>query len=152
MPSKISAGSGDMEVSTNVTVTENTSECAQNLTDENGNQNLSKEEVPAAMNDVSLNVSPFASESMDTSHVSAYSTLYWTDATEAKNVVLDVGENGVTSIANEFMFDAPGIPIYIYSSFTIVNFYLPHNVVLLQCKTWVSHLSYIFFRFAWVGY
>ncbi|KAL1834866.1 hypothetical protein ACET3Z_004517 [Daucus carota] len=109
VPSKISAGSGDMEVLTDVMVTDNTSEHTQNLTDENGNQNLAKEEVPTTTNDVSENVANSASESMDTTHVSAYNSINGTDATEAKNVVSDVGENGTTAVANEFMSEAPAL-------------------------------------------
>ncbi|KAK1364204.1 hypothetical protein POM88_039765 [Heracleum sosnowskyi] len=97
-----------MEVSTDVTVTDNTSEQTQNLTDDNGNQNLAKEEVPSKANDVSENFATFASESMDATHVTDYNSLNGIDATEAKNVVSDVGENGTTSVANEFMSsDAP---------------------------------------------
>ena len=111
VPSKISAGSGDMEVLTDVMVTDNTSEHTQNLTDENGNQNLAKEEVPTKQ---MMLVANSASESMDTTHVSAYNSLNGIDATEAKNVVSDVGENGTIAVANDFMSDAPGIPTSIH--------------------------------------
>ena len=131
VPSKISAGSGDMEVLTDVMVTDNTSEHTQNLTDENGNQNLAKEEVPTTTNDVSENVANSASESMDTTHVSAYNSLNGIDATEAKNVVSDVGENGTTAVANEFMSEAPGIPTSIHLLNAInVTFHVSHNTVL----------------------
>ncbi|KAK1352974.1 Pre-mRNA-processing factor 39 [Heracleum sosnowskyi] len=101
-------GTGDMEVSTDATMVDNTSEHTQNSTDENANDanhNLAKEEIPTTTNDVSENVSASASESMVTSHVSAYSTLNGIDATEAKNVgSVDNGENGTSSIS-----DAPAL-------------------------------------------
>lgn len=101
-------GIGDVEVSTDVSMADKTSEPTQNLNDENAsdaNHNLAKDEVHTTTNDVSENVAISASESMDTSHVSAYSSLNGIDATEAKNVVsADNGENGTTSIS-----DAPGI-------------------------------------------
>lgn len=101
-------GIGDVEVSTDVSMADKTSEPTQNLNDENAsdaNHNLAKDEVHTTTNDVSENVAISASESMDTSHVSAYSSLNGIDATEAKNVVsADNGENGTTSI-----FDAPAL-------------------------------------------
>lgn len=101
-------GIGDVEVSTDVSMADKTSEPTQNLNDENAsdaNHNLAKDEVHTTTNDVSENVAISASESMDTSHVSAYSSLNGIDATEAKNVVsADNGENGTTSIS-----DAPAL-------------------------------------------
>lgn len=123
-------GIGDMEVSTDATMVDNTSEHTQNPTDENANDanhNLTKEEVPTTTNDVSENVATSASESVVTSHVSAYSSLNGIDASESKSVVsVDNGENGTTSIS-----DAPGIPLYIiYLSFINRNFYNPRSLVL----------------------
>lgn len=105
-------GIGDMEVSTDAMMVDNTSANTQNPTDGNANDanhNLTKEEVPTTTNDASENVATSASESMVTSHVSDYSSLNGIDSTQAKNVVsADNVENGTTSIS-----EAPGMPLYI---------------------------------------
>ncbi|XP_074334416.1 pre-mRNA-processing factor 39-1 isoform X2 [Apium graveolens] len=101
-------GIGDMEVSNDATMVDNTSENTQNPTDENANDanhNLAKEEVPTTTNDVSENAATSASESVVTSQVSAYTSLNGIDTTESKSVVsADNGENGTTSIS-----DAPAL-------------------------------------------